>query len=224
MKILRLAAAIAALSCASAAQAFYNDRFEVFADEAITRDSNVFRLSKNADAEAILGTSERGDYFNVHSLGASLDVPYSLQRFQAGYTWFATRYHRFTDLDFNGHNARANWLWAVTPELTGDAGYADSKSLASFAVFRGTSRDLVTARQLYVNGNWAPTPSYVVFAGVTRSEREHDDPIRKINDLESNAAEVRFSYENAADNRIGLSYRREKGHSPEQLVQDIAFN
>jgi len=75
-----------------------------------------------------------------------------------------------------------------------------------------------------VNGNWALTPSYVIFAGATRSEREHDDPVRKVNDLQSNAAEVRFSYQNAADNRIGLSYRREKGHSPEQLFQDIAFN
>src|SRR6476620_5370799 len=99
MKPIRLAAAIAAILCAPAAQAFYNDRFQVFADETMTWDSNVFRLSKNADTEAALGTTDKSDYFNVHSLGASLDVPYSLQRFQAGYTWFATRYHRFTDLD-----------------------------------------------------------------------------------------------------------------------------
>ena len=224
MKTTRIAAAIAAALCASPAFAFWNDRIEVFADETMTWDSNVFRLSKNIDSQALLGTSDKGDYFNVHSLGATLDVPYSLQRFQAGYTWFATRYHDFKQLDFDGHNARANWLWAITPHLTGDMGYTDSVSLANFAVFRGTQRDLVTARQGYVNGTFAPTPSYLLFAGVTRSEREHDDPLRKINDLESNAAEVRASYVNAADNRIGISYRYEKGKQPDQVVLDLPFD
>jgi exopolysaccharide biosynthesis operon protein EpsL len=224
MKNFRVAAAIAAVLCAPAAHAFYNDRLEVFADETMTWDSNVFRLSRSLDPQASTGSGSRGDRFNVHSLGASLDVPYSLQRFQAGYTWFATRYNRFSQLDFNGHNAHANWLWAITPHLTGDAGISDSKSLANFAIFGGTARDLVTARQAYVNGTWALTPSYLLFAGATRDERTHDDPARKVDDLTSNAAEVRFSYVNAADNRIGLSYRREKGESPEQLFAGTAFN
>jgi exopolysaccharide biosynthesis operon protein EpsL len=206
------------------AHAFWNDRIEVFADETMTWDTNVFRLSKNLNNEAALGTSDLGDHFNVHSLGATLDIPYSLQRFQAGYTWFATRYHTFKQLDFNGHTANANWLWAITPHLTGDLGYADSVSLANFAVFRGTRRDLVTARQGYANGTWAITPTYQLFAGVTRTEREHDDPLRKINDLRANAAEVRASYVNAADNRIGLSYRREEGQQPDQVVLDLPFN
>src|SRR3954464_7951351 len=111
----RLAAALVAALCTTSAHAFWNARLELFADETMTWDSNVFRLSKNIDSGPLLGTGERGDRFNVHSIGAGLDIPYSLQRFQAGYTWFATRYHRFTQLDFNGHNAHANWLWAVTP-------------------------------------------------------------------------------------------------------------
>ena len=59
MKTSRLALSIA---CALAfpAHAFYNDRFEIFADEAMTWDSNVFRLSKNVDPEATIGTGSRG--------------------------------------------------------------------------------------------------------------------------------------------------------------------
>lgn len=224
MRINPSAIAFLALLAAQPAAAFYNDRFEVFADETMTWDSNVFRLSDAIDAQRVLGRSDKGDWFNVHSLGATLDVPYSLQRFQAGYTWFATRYHRFDQLNFNGHYARANWLWAITPHFHGDAGVTDSTSLANFAVFSGTRRDLVDARQAYANGNLELTPSYVIFAGVTHSEREHDDPLRKPNDLRTNAAEVRFSYQNAADNRIGLSYRREKGESPERIVLGTPFD
>ena len=219
-----LAAALAACCIAPPAHAFYNDRFELYADETMTWDSNVFRLSRDLDTNAVTGQGSRGDRFNVHSLGATLDLPYSLQRFQAGYRWFATRYHRFSQLDFDGHDARANWLWAITPELTGDAGYLDSTSLANFAIFGGTNKDLVTARQAYVNGTWAPTPSYQLFGGFTRNEREHSDAPRKVNDLESNAAEVRLSYVNAAENRVGVSFRREKGHSPQSIFQGVPFD
>jgi len=103
-------------------------------------------------------------------------------------------------------------------------GISDSQSLANFAVFRGPQRDLVTARQMFVNGTWAITPSYLVFAGLNRDERRHDDPLRSINDVDSNAAELRFSYVTPAENRIGLSVRRERGEAPEQILDDRPFD
>ena len=64
------------------AAALFNDRVEVFAAENITYDSNVFRLSKSLDPETVLGTSHKDDWLSTTQLGASADVPYSLQRFQ----------------------------------------------------------------------------------------------------------------------------------------------
>ena len=215
--------ASAALAAQPAA-AFWNDRFEVFADETLTWDSNVFRISKNVDPNQAIGSSSRGDRISVTSLGATMDLPYSLQRFQASYTWFATRYQDFDQLDFNGHNARANWLWAITPHLTGDLGASDQKSLASFSSFRGTARDLVTSRQFYANGTWEVTPSWLLYGGYTHNLRDHDDPLRSVNDVKSDAVEARLSYVTAADNRLGLSYRHEKGKSPEQTILSTLFD
>ncbi|HET7728868.1 MAG TPA: XrtB/PEP-CTERM-associated polysaccharide biosynthesis outer membrane protein EpsL [Usitatibacter sp.] len=207
-----------ALFAATPAAAFWNDRFEVFASEVVTWDSNVFRISENLDPQRAIGAGGRSDRIHVHSLGATMDLPVSLQRFTAGYTWFATRYQRFDQLDFNGHVARANWLWAFTPRITGDIGATDSRALANFAIFRGAARDVVTSREAHANGNWALTPSWILYGGVVGAERKHDDPARAINDVRSTSVEARMTYVNAADNRLGVTFRREEGKSPNETV------
>jgi exopolysaccharide biosynthesis operon protein EpsL len=219
------ALAAGALIAAQPAAALWNDRIELFASEAVTWDSNIFRVSDRLDPQATIGSSSRSDRILVHSLGATMDIPVSLQRFQAGYTWFAQRYDRFDQLDFNGHTARANWLWAVTPRMTGDIGASESKALANFAIFRGTTRDIVTSREAHANGNFEITPSWIGYAGFTAAERKHDDPARSINDVRSNAIEGRLSYVSPADNRLGVSLRREEGKAPDEtLLLGVPFD
>jgi exopolysaccharide biosynthesis operon protein EpsL len=213
------------LIAAQPAAAFWNDRAEVFASETVTWDSNVFRISDRLDAQSAIGSTSRSDRIHVHTLGASVDIPVSLQRFTASYAWFATRYSRFDQLDFNGHNARADWLWAITPHITGDLGGSQTKGLASFAAFRGTTRDVLTSREAHARANFELTPSWVLHTGVVGAERRHDDPARRINDVRSTTGEVRLSYVTPAENRIGVSYRREEGKSPEAtLLQGTLFD
>ena len=63
-KNLRLAAALVAALSTTSSHAFWNDRLELYADETMTWDSNVFRLSKNIDSESLLG---RGDMLYLPS-------------------------------------------------------------------------------------------------------------------------------------------------------------
>ena len=206
------------LLAAQPAAAFWNDRIEVFASETVTWDSNVFRISDRVDAQSAIGSTARSDRIHVHTLGASFDIPVSLQRFTGGFTWFATRYNRFDQLDFNGHNVRADWLWAITPRITGDLGGSQTKALANFATFRGTTKDLVTSREAHARANFEITPSWLGHVGVLAAERKHDDPARRVNDVRSTTGELRLSYVTAQDNRLGISYRREEGKSPEETL------
>lgn len=211
----------ASLACAFAplhAGAFWNDRLEVFAGQSYTWDSNVFRLSRDFDLNAATGSAARNDRFWTTSVGANLDVPYSLQRFQGSFTWFTTRYQRFDQLDFTGHNARAAWLWAVTPQLTGDVGASSSRTLANFAIFQGTERDLLTSREGHANATWAWSPALELYGGVSRNERRHDAQDRRVNDLDANSVEGRVTLVSAAENRLGVAVRREEGRSPEQVL------
>jgi exopolysaccharide biosynthesis operon protein EpsL len=215
----RGAVAIAIVLCAATpAHAFYNDRFELFFAETATWDSNVFRLSDNADRQATLGTSSASDRILTHSVGLSADSPLSLQRFQATYQHFWTRYHRFDHLDFDGDIWRAAWLWAVTREFNGDVGYNETTGLASFAAFRGTTRDVITTRNAYATANWQVTPRWIAYGGLNAIERKHDDPARRINDIEAASLEARLSYLTPKENRIGVAVRVEDGSAPETRI------
>jgi exopolysaccharide biosynthesis operon protein EpsL len=215
----RLAASIAiVLGAASPAQAFYNDRLELFFTETATWDSNVFRLPNGVDNRASLGTSGRSDRILTHGVGVSADVPVSLQRFQASYQRFWTRYNRFDHLDFDGDIWRAAWLWAITREFTGDIGYSDVTGLASFATFAGTTQDVIHTRQAYATANWQLTPRWLAHGGVNATERKHDDPARRIHDIEAVTVETRLSYVTPKENRIGASIRYEDGGAPETRI------
>jgi exopolysaccharide biosynthesis operon protein EpsL len=194
------------------AAALFNDRVEVFAAENITWDDNIYRLSQGSGLV-------RSDRYSTTSLGVTGDVPVSLQRFQFAYTWFTTRYQEISDLDFNGHTARAAWLWSITPRLTGDVGYGESQTLASFAQFVGDrSKDIIKTRQAYANAVWMATPSWRVHGTAGASDQEHRDPARKVFDIDTVNGEAGITYVTPQDNRIGVAVRVERGDTPNPVV------
>lgn len=214
----------AALAAASPAWALWGDRLEVFAQENITRDSNVFRLSDDVDACTAIGSCARGDTAFTTSLGFTLDVPWSLQRFTAGYTWYDVRYRRFDDVDHRGHIARAGWLWSITPRLTGELGYQQQRSLANFANIQGRRPDLVTTRMAQANAAWMMLPSLRLHAALNAAEAEHSSEL-SVNDIELAAAEAGVSYVSAQENRVGVAVREERGRNPrERLVLGVPFD
>lgn len=217
----RRAACFAALLLAAGpSNAFFNDRLELWFSEAATWDSNVFRLP--GDASPARGFSDR---ILTHSAGVTLDLPVSLQRFRASYTRFWTRYDKFDHLDFDGDLVSASWLWAVTREFTGEVGYDESMGLASFAAFGGTEQDIIRTRNAYANGNWLLTPRWLAYAGLSATERKHDRPERRVQDIEARSAELRMSYISPKENRVGVSARFEDGGSPQtRLVGGVPFD
>ena len=204
------------------AAALFNDRVEVFAAENITSDSNVFRLSKSLDPETVLGTSHKDDWLSTTQLGASADVPYSLQRFQLSYAWLHNRYHRFDQLDYNGHAGRAAWLWSITPELTGDLGYTDTETLANFANLGTTNKDLLRTKQGFINAVWFPVASWRLHAGGASVEQTHSDPVQRINDIETVTGVVGASYVTPQDDRLGVEGRFERGKSPHDDLLNLS--
>jgi exopolysaccharide biosynthesis operon protein EpsL len=200
--------------------ALFSDHLEVFVQENVTHDNNVFRLSENVGPETV-GATQKGDTIFTTGVGFLFDLPVSLQRFQLGYTWVDSRYREFKDLDHRGHAARASWLWAVTPRITGDATYQEESTLASFANIQDRRPDLITARLAEVNAAWMMTPSWRLHGRANGGMAEHSDTT-SFENLRSASAETGLSYVTAQENRIGVAVRGEKGRSPEdQLVEGV---
>lgn len=206
--------AVAGLSLPAAkAFALWDDKLTLLAEEKATHDDNVFRISKDVDP-ATIGASSRGDTYRTTSLGLNLDVPASRQRFQAGYTWNATRYNQFTDLDSDGHDARATWLWQLGNDASGQLGYTETFALASFAFIQSATPDPLRTRQAFFNAAHLVTPRWRLQAGVRGLEQTNGDPERQKFDVNVRYTDVTVSYVTPANTSVGLSGRTEDGRFP----------
>ena len=195
--------------------AFLDDRIDIIVEEKITYDSNVFRLP-DARPPPLLAGGRRGDLSATTSVGLMFDVPYSRQRFQGTFLYNDTRFKEMSALDYQGHDARALWLWQVGRDWSGQLGYSNVKTLGSFA----NDDDLVKTpnkvqtEEMLFNAGYLVTPYWKVGAGVTRREQKNSDFLRKENDLEAVATELTLTHITRAKNQVGVSVRYEDGNYP----------
>ena len=199
-----------------AAEAFasWDDKLTLFAEEKDTHDDNVFRISKDADPATVINSSSKGDTYRTTSLGFNLDAPVSRQRFQAGYTWNDNRYNQFNDLDNQGHDARATWLWQLGNDLSGQLGYSETSAMASFAFTQSRTLDRLKTRQAFFNAAYLVTPRWRLQAGARGLEQTNGDPQRQIYDVNVRYTDVTLSYVTPANTSVGLSARTEDGRFP----------
>lgn len=186
--------------------ALWDDKLKLFAEEKITHDDNLFRLSKDLDPV--------GDTYHTTSLGFNLDAPVSRQRFQVDYTWNATRFNRSTDLDFDGHDARAIWLWQLGNDASGQLGYTDTSALASFANTQSRTPDPLRTQQAFFNASYLVTPRWRFQSGISGLEISNSAPAFQSLDLDVLYTEVALSYVTPANSSVGLSARTEDGRYP----------
>jgi len=191
---------------ATPALALWDDKVTPFAEVKATHDDNVFRVPNSAGPES--------DTYRTTSLGLSLDVPVSRQRFQAGYTWNATRFNRFTDLDFDGHDARALWVWQVGNDLSGQLGYTEIFALAPFAYLQSTTPDPLKTRVAFLNAAYLVTPRWRVQGGVAEFRQTNGDPTLQGNDINIATTDIGLSYVTPANTSVGFSERIEDGRFP----------
>jgi exopolysaccharide biosynthesis operon protein EpsL len=205
-------AALALPAAPAAGQA--SDKLSAFVEERVTHDDNVFRLSKDANASAVVGSPSRADTLFTTSAGLNLDLPISRQRLLGSLTLSHTHYDRFSNLDFDGHDLRTAWQWQAGDSARGELGYSDVSALASFAYLAGTAPDRIGLRQAYASGAWMLNPYLRLKSGVTRLEQSNSDPARQVNDAEITGADASASFVSRAGNSIGIGVRAEEGRFP----------
>ncbi|HEX8963168.1 MAG TPA: XrtB/PEP-CTERM-associated polysaccharide biosynthesis outer membrane protein EpsL [Rhodocyclaceae bacterium] len=207
---LYLAVAAALLGEASTASAFLDDRLQVFAGESITHESNIFRLG---DSDPTL--PDKGDTYHATTLGFNFDAPVSRQRFQAGADWSQVRYNRFGALDRTDHNAHLNWLWQAGNRWNGNLGYTESKTLASFLNFTGsTAPDPLRTGILSGSANFMLTPSWQLQAIASDMRQRNELAARQVQDINLTSLQLGVNYISAANNSIGVDVRQDNGRYP----------
>jgi exopolysaccharide biosynthesis operon protein EpsL len=212
--------ALLGLFCLSA-QADELDTLQFYASENVQHDSNPFRLSDSADAQALIGTPSRSDTIAVTTLGFKLNKPVGLQRFELDVNLEDHRYKRFTNLDFTGVNYAAAWRWSFTPALHGNLTsdrreYVDTTAdLQNFGQLnRRTARSTLLDAEYEVDGAWRVLGG--VFDRVSTSSQSTFEGDSKVRGLEVGARRV-FS----SGTSLAYRFRNGRGESSD-IAQSFA--
>jgi exopolysaccharide biosynthesis operon protein EpsL len=213
-RTLALAVALALAAPGGDAWALFRDQLELFAQERITYDDNVFRIPRGVDPHPITGSQSTSDVYTTTSLGANLNVPWSRQAFHAGWAWNIVRFNKFDDIDLTGHEGHALWDWRLGNDLNGTLGYTDLKAQAAFAGIGARVFDPVTTRTAYGTAAYNITPSWRLSTGGTDTQVRNQVDTRKVNDANIRTANVGFAYVTAAGNQLGVITSREEGEYP----------
>lgn len=211
----------AVVACAglvpAGAHALWDDKLEIYIQQAVTYDDNVFRLPDGVNP---VGATKRSDTYYTTSPGLNLDIPYSRQRFVGGLRWNFQRYNQFKELDFDGHEARAAWLWQAGNDWGGQVGYAQTEALASLANSRtglvlGVPNSLDT-RRAWVSAGHDLTPRWKLRGELNRLEQDNGLPELAFNNIVINGVEAGFAYVTPLKNQVGIGARFEDGKYPER--------
>jgi hypothetical protein len=190
-------------------------KITAFAEEAVTTDDNVFRITNQVDPRTVIGSASRGDTYRTTSAGLSADVPVSLQRFQATLTYNSYRYTRFHQLNYDGYDLRGTWLWQIGSDLSGQLGVTENYSLTPFSQLLGVVLpNHLHLREEFAKGSWLVTPDWKLYAGADDLDQSNSDPAGQFNNVTVDSLEASLSRAGGTGYWFGLDTRYEHGHYP----------
>jgi exopolysaccharide biosynthesis operon protein EpsL len=206
-----------------AAHADNLDTLQFNAGQTVTHDSNVFRLSDSANAQAVIGTPDRDDTVAVTTAGFKINKPYGLQRFELEAGVEDHRYSRFSYLDFTAVNYAAAWRWSFTPALHGNLTTDRSEYVDPYAdvqargqINRRTNRSTVFDAEYELDGAWR------LVGGVFERTSSNSQPFTFEGDTKVHGGEAGVRYVYPSGTSMAYRFRDGKGEYPGRIPSPVS--
>jgi hypothetical protein len=133
---------------------------EVYVRAGVLRDNNIFRISDGVNRRNLLGTDNPAEEVIRAGAGIRHDVLVTgRQRVRLEARGDQYSYHHFTVLNHVAYALRGAWLWEVTNDLSGEAGYERRRRLGDLAQAQRPAMNLITEDHAFVNGAYRLGPS-----------------------------------------------------------------
>lgn len=200
-------------ACADAADAF---NFTV--GRSLMRDDNIFRLSDDADAAALIGTRERGDTVATTFAGIRFDRLVSRQRLNASINLSQIRYDRFKLLDHDARDLKAGWDWELGRHFFGRIAWSKSEALTDFGDFRSPVQNINTYERRTWGGHFRLHPAWSLGANAFRADSDNSSPLRETSRYAADGSEAVLQYTPRSGNVLALRLRRTDGKYPNRQV------
>jgi exopolysaccharide biosynthesis operon protein EpsL len=182
-------------------------------------DSNIFRLSRDANARAILGSDDRSDDVLRLGVGARTEQRvFSRQRFRFEARGEQYAFNQNSELDHFAYGLRGEWLWELTNDLTGTIGYERRKRLVDLAQIQRPLKDMITEQHGFATGAWLVGPSVRLRGALDDARGEHSDTTFNAAQVQVQTATAGIDYVTSLGNAFGVEYRHSVGNTPIQEV------
>ncbi|MBV8031345.1 MAG: hypothetical protein JO035_07540 [Betaproteobacteria bacterium] len=190
---------------------------EVYIRGSVIRDNNLFRLSSAANTSAVLGTDSKAE--TVTRAGVGLrgeNLIIGRQRFRYEASLDNYQYQRFTVLNHNEYGVRGEWLWELTNDLAGTAGYEQRQRLVDLAQRQSVTRDLILEQHAFLTGAFMLGPTVRLRGGLDGAKASHSDVAANAATVRTTTATAGIDYVTPLGNAIGIEARRTQGNAPLQ--------
>ena len=193
--------------------------------ENILHESNVFRLSDSANAQAIVGTTKRSDTVAITSAGLKLNKSYSLQRIELDVVAEDHRYNRFSNLNFTAFNYAAAFRWSVTPALHGNV-TADRRDYvdATADIQNRGQLNRRSNRSNAVDAEYEVGSAWRIVGGVFERTSSSSQSLTSEGSYRLRGAEGGLRYVFPSGNSLAYRYKGGKGDYPDRPVSTLFAN
>jgi exopolysaccharide biosynthesis operon protein EpsL len=192
------------------AMAELSDTIHPFVAGAISYDDNLLRVDQNANPGVPLS-----DTYRSAIAGIELERAIGRQLLTGSVRLSKVNFNRFTEFDYLGKDATLDLDWKVAAHFSGHIGGSYSESLASFADFHSSARNLRTDKKVYANINWLFHPSWQVHGGRSKEEFHFELPAQAYNNRTEDVTEGGVDYIVKSGSSVGFVLRRLKGGYPD---------
>lgn len=188
--------------------------------------SNLLKLADGVNPQALYGSSKRSDFLINGFVGASFDREISLQRVRFDARVEPTKFMEYSQFDYVGYNAGANWDWAVGRALFGTAGVRFRRNLSYFlngSQLNGEA-NLESRQQYYLTGGLRLTPNWAIIGGVDYLLLDNSASIVNFADYRFTSYEAGVQFAPGTGTEVGLVYRHTSGDYPNRQIRDSLGN
>lgn len=198
----------------SSALADADNALRPYVDYIFIFDDNVLRIPDTSVAQATIGTDKLSDTENRLEGGLIFEKKISQQLLTAKVNVNRTIYNRFSELDYTGAAAVANWNWHVGNHIGGNVGADYERTLTPFTNFHLLQRNLRDVHHEYINAGWEFHPVWRINAGLTHYGLRYDLSSQLAGNRDENAGEIGLDYLAQSKSAIGLVLRHTRGTFP----------
>ena len=132
-----------------------------------TFNSNLFMLPSGVNTQG--NNAERSDSILATRLGVKASQDVGMQHFNFKYSHVNAKYSNFSFLDYDSDSYGANWLWSLTPALTGNLFTTRDVSARSAEVYGRTApitgRQMTTDRSTGMDFDFSPHHIFHLYGG-----------------------------------------------------------